>query len=583
MTSVPLLAATCLVTLLAPVATPRSTTHVGAVIAHAAGVAAPFATPIADAPRVALRLVDLTGDGLPDKLHLASDGALAVSVNLGRGGFALVSQALPRVAVSDVLATDLDGDGHTDLYLVSPGANVALRGDGTGRLVDATDVLGLADEGLGLSAERVDMDGVAPDELVLHDAAGDVLFWARDGVFVRDADSTPATWAATGGVASDGAASPGTGGAPGIAAATFAAPPGVASGLTVGGTPGTTTGGGRALSTGDLAVLQQILPHLSVVQAPDGQGGTNKTVRFTGVNVQIVNGMGATNGNPAMPYLVNETVTGSNGLGNLIVGYDEPRLFGGFDRTGSHNLVVGKEQTYSSYGGLVAGDANRVTAPYCSAAGGYDGTVSGLRSAILGGHENKTFGEGAAVVGGGYNEVAGHLGTAGGGAYNLVPGDYAQVCGGEMNRATGITSCVAGGVDVEAAGVSSTAVGGYGGTADNYASTVLGGENGTADGFYSTVVGGSENRAGPDGLGGTGDWAVVLGGRFNHAAGEASTVAGGGGYLPTDGNTASGLHSAVSGGRSNTASGSSATVGGGLSRGASGDDDWAAGSLLEDG
>ena len=62
---------------------------------------------------------------------------------------------------------------------------------------------------------------------------------------------------------------------------------------------------------------------------------------ITGANLYIQSGSGSTNG----------TV---NGKGNLIIGYNELR---GYDnnRTGSHNLIVGREHNYSSYGGIVVG------------------------------------------------------------------------------------------------------------------------------------------------------------------------------------------------------------------------------------
>jgi hypothetical protein len=136
------------------------------------------------------RLVDLTADGLLDKLYVGQSGALSVSVNRGHGNFASIWQQLPAVKVTSVLATDLDGDGSTDIYLVSPERNVALIGDGTGLLYDETDSLGLADLGHGVSAERVDLDKLAPDELLLHNATGDVIFWALpSGRFERDADA----------------------------------------------------------------------------------------------------------------------------------------------------------------------------------------------------------------------------------------------------------------------------------------------------------------------------------------------------------------------------------------------------------
>ena len=57
-------------------------------------------------------------------------------------------------------------------------------------------------------------------------------------------------------------------------------------------------------------------------------------ITFEAVNVRIVSGSGDTNGEV-------------NGLGNLIVGYDEPRQSGS-DKTGSHNIVVGTRNNCSS-------------------------------------------------------------------------------------------------------------------------------------------------------------------------------------------------------------------------------------------
>src|SRR5207244_9575129 len=73
------------------------------------------------------------------------------------------------------------------------------------------------------------------------------------------------------------------------------------------------------------------------------------TLQFSGINVQIVSGSGTTD-------------AAVNGKGNLIVGYNANT--GAHARTGSHNLVVGDEHTYISYGGLVAGFHNTVTAPF---------------------------------------------------------------------------------------------------------------------------------------------------------------------------------------------------------------------------
>ena len=60
---------------------------------------------------------------------------------------------------------------------------------------------------------------------------------------------------------------------------------------------------------------------------------------FTGANVYVQNGAGSSGG-------------AVNGLGNLILGYDEDN---GDTKTGSHVLVVGGYHTYTGAGGIVAG------------------------------------------------------------------------------------------------------------------------------------------------------------------------------------------------------------------------------------
>lgn len=62
----------------------------------------------------------------------------------------------------------------------------------------------------------------------------------------------------------------------------------------------------------------------------------------------------------------------TSGLGNLLIGYDEG--IGG--KTGTHNLVVGPNHQYTSWGGVVFGRDNRTTAPSASALGGSGITVN---------------------------------------------------------------------------------------------------------------------------------------------------------------------------------------------------------------
>ena len=117
--------------------------------------------------------------------------------------------------------------------------------------------------------------------------------------------------------------------------------------------------------------------------------GTKTELTLTGVNLHIVNGLGATNGEPQYPYDQYGAVV--NGLGNLILGYNETRTsdpYGGSGtdtRTGSHNLILGDETNYSSYGGIIAGDRNGAEKPFASVTGGYDNTASGVASSVSGG------------------------------------------------------------------------------------------------------------------------------------------------------------------------------------------------------
>jgi len=135
--------------------------------------------------------------------------------------------------------------------------------------------------------------------------------------------------------------------------------------------------------------IREALSHISMVDFQiDDNGHTVRTLRITGVNVQIVNGMEQTNMH--------------NGAGNLIVGYSEPGFY--TDRGGSHNLVVGTANQWTNYatGGIVAGCSNTINNMECSILGGEGNEANGPLSAILGGTANMTFnGSHAGTIGGG--------------------------------------------------------------------------------------------------------------------------------------------------------------------------------------
>ena len=134
-----------------------------------------------------------------------------------------------------------------------------------------------------------------------------------------------------------------------------------------------TAGDGQTLSIPDrFAVLERKLTPLTFDAA------TNE-VRITGANLRLVNGLGST-----------ET---TNGLGNLLVGYPEPPDREETQQTGSHNVVVGTQHQFSSFGGLVVGRQNEIRGAFASVSGGVRNTAAGQFSAVSGGQNRTALGE----------------------------------------------------------------------------------------------------------------------------------------------------------------------------------------------
>lgn len=172
------------------------------------------------------------------------------------------------------------------------------------------------------------------------------------------------------------------------------------------------------------------------------------TLRFAGMNLQLLNGDGVT--------------TTTNGLGNLIVGYNEEPAFGEVQRDGSHNLVIGAEHNYSASGGLVAGHRNTISADFASVTGGQSNTASAEYGSVTGGMSNTS----SAL--------------------------HASVSGGERNQASGIRSSVSGGNSNTASHSTASVSGGFGNTAANLAASVSGGAVNQAQGPHSSILGGHE-------------------------------------------------------------------------------------------
>ena len=144
------------------------------------------------------------------------------------------------------------------------------------------------------------------------------------------------------------------------------------------------------LTTAEKETLLAVLPYVKFVK----EGIDKKpTIQFSGANMQVVSGAAKE--------------SEIDGLGNLVVGRDEAPG----TQTGSNNLVVGTfKQSFTSYGGLLAGAYNTVSAGSASVSGGEYSTASGLRASVSGGYDNAASNEGASVSGGQVNKASGTRG-----------------------------------------------------------------------------------------------------------------------------------------------------------------------------
>ena len=212
--------------------------------------------------------------------------------------------------------------------------------------------------------------------------------------------------------------------------------------------------------TAELATLQSILPDIKYVAS--GVAG-KPTIQFDAVNVQVISGSGSTNG-------------AINGEGNLVIGYDKNEGKG--EQTGSHNLIVGEDQTFTSFGDIVAGFSNKASGYYSSVTGGWGNTVSGYDNSITGGFDNTASGTE------GYNSITGGWG-------NTVSGKEGanSVSGGFDNTASGgpfAANSVSGG-QKNSASHTSWVGGGYKNTASGERASIFGGKELVAEKAYEAI------------------------------------------------------------------------------------------------
>ncbi len=167
-----------------------------------------------------------------------------------------------------------------------------------------------------------------------------------------------------------------------------------------------------------------IVPNLGIYLRIDETNPQRPTAWFEAVNVMVVNGTGTTAGT-------------TNGLGNLIVGYDEFDGEPDDNKSGSHNLVVGMGHNYSSFGGFVAGRDNTASGRFSSVSGGRSNTASGRFSSVSGGNGNTASGQHSSVSGGAGNTALGSASSVSGGQINTALGSASSVSGGFTRAAPG--------------------------------------------------------------------------------------------------------------------------------------------------
>ena len=171
------------------------------------------------------------------------------------------------------------------------------------------------------------------------------------------------------------------------------------------------------LSTVEHSSVMHLSPYVSL-ETTTINGLAGPHVIFTGVNLHVRSGAGQTDD--------------ANGLGNLIVGYDEMLASTETSRTGSHNLVVGHGNKFTSFGGFVGGWGNYISSPFASVLDGSFNTASGGNSSVTGGENNKATESCSSVGGGQGNTASGLFSAVSGGQGQTAATDYGWWGGGHQ-------------------------------------------------------------------------------------------------------------------------------------------------------
>jgi hypothetical protein len=216
-------------------------------------------------------------------------------------------------------------------------------------------------------------------------------------------------------------------------------------------------GNRQAIAQGYGITLASLNTRLTAVEAKTQFQSADSAARsttFSRCNLIVNDGGGSTD------TLV--TNAAGNGLGNLIIGYNQGGRAdaSGDIRTGSHNLILGDGNNYSSYGGLVVGFLNTISAQYACVSGGYANVASGQYASVSGGYGNLAGSYYASVSGGFINIASGQYSSISGGYNNVAPGQYSSVSGGFGNTAEGSETSISGGLFNLAIGPFSSVSGG---------------------------------------------------------------------------------------------------------------------------
>lgn len=194
--------------------------------------------------------------------------------------------------------------------------------------------------------------------------------------------------------------------------------------------------------------IMKLDPYVDQVDVPDPVDSSilYPTIQFAGANLQIVNGTGVSHVD--------------NGLGNLIIGYNKPdvnevafcsdgrwyadqgdclisgAIWAKNQRSGSHNLVLGDENSYTSHGGMVAGARNIINRNYAVVLGGFGNMASGEYASVTAGLQNVASGRWSSVSGGRQNAASGYSDAPSvSGGFNITADGQDEWCGGGTTSA----------------------------------------------------------------------------------------------------------------------------------------------------